>query len=78
MTKARKHQTPLDATPHYHVISRCVRGAFLCSQSQFTGRCMEHRRKWIENALELLSDVCFKNTAKNTRIRPLNIYVYYV
>ena len=63
MPKARKLQIALEATAWYHVISRCVRRAFLCGQDQFTGRSFEHRRQWIENDLESLSSVFFIDIA---------------
>ena len=63
MPKARKLQIALEATAWYHVISRCVRSAFLCGQDQVTGRSFEHRRQWIENDLESLSSVFFIDIA---------------
>ena len=50
MTKARSQQVSLEATPFYHCVSRCVRRAFLC------GDAYEHRRGWIEDKMQALSD----------------------
>ena len=57
MTKARKTQISLDATPYYHCVSRCVRKAFLCGRDDLAGKDYEHRRQWIEDRLMLLAEV---------------------
>jgi hypothetical protein len=48
MTKPRTELIALEATPWYHVVSRCVRRAFLCGQDHASGQNYEHRRGWIE------------------------------
>ena len=57
MPYPRSALVSLDATPWYHVISRCVRRAFLCGEDRATGRNYEHRRGWIVARMEQLAGV---------------------
>ena len=49
MTVARSQLVDVSVTRYYHCISRCVRRAFLCGEGY------EHRKQWIEDRLEALS-----------------------
>jgi REP element-mobilizing transposase RayT len=57
MTRARTELIALDSTPYYHVISRCVRRAFLCGEDSLTGKNHEHRKAWIVERLSELDAV---------------------
>ena len=57
MTIARSRQISLADTPYYHVVSRCVRRAFLCGQDDHSGQSYEHRCQWVADKLGQLSQV---------------------
>jgi hypothetical protein len=46
MTHPRSTLNSLDDTPRYHIVSRCLRRAFLCGLGHHSGRSFEHRRGW--------------------------------
>ena len=63
MTRPRKELISLADTPYYHIISRCVRRAFLCGVDHYSGQNYEHRRQWVVDRIRLLSslfaiDIC--------------------
>lgn len=57
MPQPRYTQIDVDATPYYHLISRCVRRAFLCGQDRTTGRSFEHRKAWVGEKLAALGEI---------------------
>jgi len=57
MTLARKYLISPEDTPYYHVMTRCVRRAFLCGKDKYSGNCYEHRRGLIKNRINQLADV---------------------
>jgi putative transposase len=63
MATARSQQIDLQSTPYYHVISRCVRRAFLCGYDTFSGKNFDHRKQWIVDRMQCLAsgfaiDIC--------------------
>ncbi len=57
MTRPRRTLVSLDDTPYYHCVCRCVRRAFLCGRDFASGEDYEHRRQWIIDRLQTLSQV---------------------
>ncbi len=51
----RKALVSLSDTPYYHVVSRCVRRAWLCGFDEYAGRDYSHRKTWVIERLALLS-----------------------
>ncbi len=57
MTKPRSSLVSLSDTPYYHCISRCVRRAFLCGEDTYSGESYDHRRDWVVERLQILSEI---------------------
>ena len=57
MTTARNQQICVEETPYYHVVSRCVRRAFLCGEDSVTGKSFEHRRQWLIDRIKQVTSV---------------------
>ena len=57
MTIARKYQISVEDTPFYHVVTRCVRRAFLCGKDKYSNKCYEHRRGLIVERIKFLAEI---------------------
>ncbi len=57
MPQPRCRLVSLEATPYYHVVSRCVRRQFLCGFDRDTGKDFSHRRDWIRERIFKLADI---------------------
>ncbi len=53
----RYTQIDIEATPYYHVISRCVRRAFLCGVDRATAQRFDHRKGWVLEQLAALTEI---------------------
>ena len=56
MTYARSHLIDPNGGI-YHLMSRCVRRAFLCGTDKYTAKNYDHRRLWIEERILELSEI---------------------
>ncbi|MEM9075018.1 MAG: transposase [Myxococcota bacterium] len=57
MPQLRSERLNVDSTPYYHLMSRCVRRAFLCGKDPETGKNFEYRREWVEERLFALAEI---------------------
>ena len=57
MTLPRNQLISISDTPYYHVVSRCVRRAFLCGKDKYSGKSYEHRRGLIVDRVKFLASV---------------------
>ena len=57
MPRARKTLISLEDTSYYHCISRCVRRAFLWGTDYYSGNDYSHRKQWVIERLQQLTDV---------------------
>ena len=57
MTRRRSSLISLQDTPWYHVVSRCVRRAFLCGDDVHSGQNFDHRRQWMVDWILRLSAI---------------------
>jgi REP element-mobilizing transposase RayT len=53
----RYSQLDLAETKWYHVVSRCVRRAYLCGHDHNSGISYEHRRAWVEERIKYLASI---------------------
>jgi len=57
MALPRYTQISLEETPWYHVVSRCVRRAYLCGVDSATDESFEHRRDWLAQRIKQLAAI---------------------
>jgi len=57
MTIARSQQICIQDTPYYHIVSRCVRRAYLCGEDTLTGESFEHRRQWLIDRIKKVTSI---------------------
>ncbi|HVJ62691.1 MAG TPA: hypothetical protein VM555_08255 [Tahibacter sp.] len=56
MTIARMHIVDAHVAGTYHVVTRCVRQAWLCGRDPSTGSDFSHRKRWIEARIFALAE----------------------
>ncbi|MGB0867622.1 MAG: hypothetical protein ACPGSC_14015, partial [Granulosicoccaceae bacterium] len=56
MPTPRKQLVSLIDTPWYHLVSKCVRRAWLFGVDPYNGKDYSHRRQWIVDRMDCLTD----------------------
>ena len=56
MTIARMYIVDAHSSGAYHIVTRCVRRAWLCGRDALTGRDFSHRKRWIEERIFTLAE----------------------
>ena len=59
MTIARNHHLFINEPTYFHLISRCVRRAYLCGKDKYSGKRYDHRKRWLEKRLFDLTELFF-------------------
>ena len=59
MTIARNHHLFINEPTYFHLISRCVRRAYLCGKDKHSGKRYDHRKQWLEKRLFDLTELFF-------------------
>ena len=54
MTQSRRKHVSLQNSRYYHLISRCVRRAYLCAIDLYNQQHYEHRRQWMVDRIRFL------------------------
>ena len=67
MALPRYTQISLEETPWYHVVSRCVRRAYLCGVDHISGESYEHRRDWLAQLIKQLAAIFTIDIAAGTQ-----------
>jgi hypothetical protein len=57
MTQTLSKQVSLQDICCYHLISRCVRRAYLCGEDAYTKQNFEHRSQWMVDRIRFLTSV---------------------
>ena len=59
MTIARNHHLFITEPTYFHLVSRCVRRAFLCGKDKYSGKRYDHRKRWLKKRLFELSELFY-------------------